>query len=69
LDVENKTLKKRIKWKKKKPPLKKNNNYKIIKKIYLEKRKIYKLANHKIKCDKMNKSDLTEKIILLYEQQ
>ena len=69
LDVDIKTLEKRVKWNKKRPLLKKNNNYKIINKIYQERKKIYKLANHKIKCDKMNKSDLIKKIILLYEQQ
>ena len=46
----------------------KNNNYKMIKKIYQERKKIYKLANHKMKCDKMNKSELAKKIILLYEK-
>ena len=69
LDVDIKTLEKRIKWNKKRPLLKKNNNYKMIKKMYQERKEIYKLANHKIKCDKINKSDLAKKIILLYEQQ
>ena len=69
LDADIKTLEKRVKWNEKRPLLKKNNSYKMIKKIYLERKKIYKLANYKIKCDKMNKSDLTKKIILLYEQQ
>ena len=69
LDTDIKTLEKRVKWNEKRPLLKKNNSYKMIKKIYLERKKIYKLANYKIKCDKMNKSDLTKKIILLYEQQ
>ena len=69
LDTDIKTLQKRVKWNEKRPLLKKNNSYKMIKKIYLERKKIYKLANYKIKCDKMNKSDLTKKIILLYEQQ
>ena len=69
LDTDIKTLEKRVKWNEKRPLLKKNNSYKMIKKIYLERKKIYKLANYKIKCDKMNKSDLMKKIILLYEQQ
>ena len=69
LDVDIKTLEKRVKQNKKRPLLEKNNNYKMIKKIYQERKGIYKLANHKIKCDKMNKSDLTKKIIFLYEQQ
>ena len=68
LDADIKTLKKRLKWNDKRPLLKKNNNYKMIKKIYQERKKIYKLANHKMKCDKMNKSELAKKIILLYEK-
>ena len=69
LDTDIKTLEKRVKWNEKRPLLKINNSYKMIKKIYLERKKIYKLAKYKIKCDKMNKSDLIKKIILLYEQQ
>jgi shikimate kinase len=69
LDADIKTLEKRVKWNEKRPLLKKNNKYQMIKKIYLERKKIYKLAKYKIKCDKMNKSDLIKKIILLYEQQ
>ena len=69
LDADIKTLEKRVKWNKKRPLLIKNNNYKMIKKMYQERKEIYKLANHKIKCDKINKSDLAKKIILLYEQQ
>ena len=69
LDIDIKTLEKRVKWNKKRPLLKKNNNFKIIKKIYQERKKIYRLANHKIKCDKMNKPNLIGKIISLYEQQ
>ena len=68
LDADIKTLEKRLKWNDKRPLLKKNNNYKMIKKIYQERKKIYKLANHKMKCDKMNKSELAKKIILLYEK-
>ena len=68
LDADIKTLKKRLKWNDKRPLLKKNNNYKMIKKIYQERKKIYKLANHKMRCDKMNKSELAKKIILLYEK-
>ena len=68
LDADIKTLEKRLKWNDKRPLLKKNNNYKMIKKIYQERKKIYKLANHKMRCDKMNKSELAKKIILLYEK-
>ena len=40
LDADIKTLKKRLKWNDKRPLLKKNNNYKMIKKIYQERKKI-----------------------------
>ena len=69
LDIDIKTLEKRVKLNKKRPLLKNNNNYEMIKKIYQERKKIYKLAKYKIKCDKMYKSDLIKKIISLYEQQ
>ena len=69
LDVDTKTIEKRVKGNNKRPLLKKNDNYKIIEKISQERKKIYKLANHKIKCDKMNKPNLIGKIISLYEQQ
>jgi Shikimate kinase len=69
LDGDIETLEKRVKWNERRPLLKINNNYKMIKKIYLERKKICKLAHHKIKCDKVNKSDIVEKIIALYEQQ
>ena len=67
LDVDINILEKRVKWNENRPLLKKKNNYEMIKKIYQERKKIYKLANHKIKCDKMDKSDLVKKIISLYE--
>ena len=69
LDVNINTLEKRIKWNLKRPLLRKNNNYEMIKKIYQERKKIYKQASHKIKCDKMNKVTLAKKIISLYEKQ
>ena len=69
LDADTKTIEKRVKGNNKRPLLKKNDNYKIIEKISQERKKIYKLANHKIKCDKMNKPNLIGKIISLYEQQ
>ena len=68
LDANIKTLAKRVERNEKRPLLKKNNNFKMIKKIYYERKKIYKLANFKIKCDKMNKMILSKKIILMYEQ-
>ena len=66
LDVSIKTLNERVKWNQKRPLLKKDGNAKILKDLYDKRKKIYKLANHKIICDKLNKEKLAEKIIALY---
>ena len=66
LDVNIKTLNERIKWNQKRPLLKKDGNEKRLKELYDERKKIYKLANHKIMCDKLDKKKLAKKIIALY---
>ena len=66
LDVSIKTLNERVKWNQKRPLLKKDSNAKILKELYDKRKKIYKLANHKIICDKLNKEKLAKKIIALY---
>mgnify|MGYP001345046285 CR=1 FL=1 len=38
-----------------------------VKKIYQSRKKIYSLANFKINCDNMNKTQIVEKILVLYE--
>ena len=68
LDVSTKTLNERVKWNQKRPMLKKNSNEKILKELYDERKKIYKLANHKIICDKLGKEKIAKKIITLYEK-
>ena len=68
LDVSIKTLNERVKWNQKRPLLKKDSNAKILKELYDKRKKIYKLANHKIICDKLNKERLAKKIITLYEK-
>ena len=68
LDVDVKTLNKRIIWNQKRPLLKKNNNKKKLIEIYEERKKIYELADHKIKCDNLSKDDIVKKIITLYEK-
>ena len=61
LDVDIKTLS-RIKWNQKRPLLKKENNQKKLTEIYMKERKnIYKLADHKIVCDKLSKKILQKK--------
>ena len=68
LDTDLKTLNKRIKWNKKRPLLNKENNQKKIDEFYLERKNIYKLANHKIDCDNLNKENIAKKIIIYYEK-
>ena len=68
LDIDLKILNKRIKWNKKRPLLNKANNQKEIDKLYFERKNIYKLANHRINCDNLNKENIAEKIIILYEK-
>ena len=69
LDTSLKTITLRTKKNNKRPLLKNNDNNKILKELYNERKKFYKLASHKINCGKLNKSDLAEKIIKLYETQ
>ena len=68
LDTDLKTLYKRIKWNKKRPLLNKENNQKKIYQLYSERKNIYKLANHKITCGKLDKEAIVNKIIELYEK-
>ena len=68
LSVDIKTLNQRIKWNRKRPLLKEENNQKKITELYAERKDIYKLANHQIACDKLSKMNIAEKIIALYEK-
>ena len=68
LSVDIKTLNQRIKWNRKRPLLKEENNQKKIKELYAERKNIYKLANHQIGCDNLSKKNIAEKIIALYEK-
>ena len=68
LDVNLKILNQRIKWSKKRPLLGKENNQKKINKIYSERKNIYKQADHKINCDKLNKVEVIKKITAIYEK-
>ena len=62
LDADLKDLNKRIKWSNKRPLLSKENNQKKIDKLYDKRKNIYKLANHRINCDKLSKENITKKI-------
>ena len=68
LDASLKDLNKRTKWNTKRPLLNKENNLKKINKLYDARKNIYKLANHKINCDKLNKENIAKKIISFYEK-
>ena len=68
LDINIKTLIKRVKWSKKRPLLKNANNQKKMRDLYYKRKNIYKLANNKIKCDNLEKENIVKKIIDLYEK-
>ena len=66
LDTDLKTLNKRIKWNKKRPLVSRKNNQKKINELYLERKNIYKLADHKINCNNLNKENIVKRIIIYY---
>ena len=68
LNVDIKTLNQRVKWNRKRPLLKEENNQKKITELYAERKNIYKLAKHQIACDNLSKKNIAEKIIALYEK-
>ena len=69
LDLNLKTLNKRIKWNKKRPLLDKENSSKIIQKLFTERKDVYELADYKINCNRLTKNDIINKIISIYEKQ
>tara|TARA_Y100000590_G_scaffold403349_1_gene489960 strand:- start:6505 stop:7014 length:510 start_codon:yes stop_codon:yes gene_type:complete len=68
LDADIETLDSRIKHNYKRPLLKKENNLLKLKEIYEDRKKIYGLADHKIECDNLDKQEIVEKIIEIYEK-
>ena len=68
LDTNLKTLSKRIKWNKKRPLLDNKNNNKIINQLYSQRKSFYKLANHRIDCNNLDKKSIVNKIINFYEK-
>ena len=68
LDIDLKILNQRLKWNQKRPLLKKYNNQKKLSELYEQRKNIYQLANHKIVCDKLNKENIVNRIIRLYEK-
>ena len=68
LDADLKDLYERIKWSNKRPLVDEKNRQKKIKKIYNDRKNIYKLANHRINCDNLNRKNIVKKIITFYEK-
>ena len=68
LNLNIQTINSRVKWSNKRPLLKEKKLEKL-KNLYEQRKKIYKLANHKIECDKLSKKNIVKKIIELYEKQ
>ena len=68
LNVNLEVVESRIKKNKKRPLLLVNNYKKKLKELYLERSKIYQLANYKIECNNLSKNDIANKIIELYDK-
>ena len=66
LNVNLETIYARLKNSNKRPLI--NNNKNNIGKIFMERKKIYSLANHEINCDNLNLNQITNKVIKLYEE-
>tara|TARA_Y100000590_G_scaffold228231_1_gene257553 strand:+ start:2342 stop:2824 length:483 start_codon:yes stop_codon:yes gene_type:complete len=69
LDIDLKTLSKRVEWNNKRPLLDGEDALSKIKKLYTERKKIYRLAQHRINCNNLNKEIISKKIISIYEKQ
>jgi shikimate kinase len=67
LDVEIDELIKRLNKTKKRPLLYKKNISSTVKKIYLNREKIYSKADYRIKCRSLKTSEIVNKILKLYE--
>ena len=68
VDLNIKTINKRIKWNKRRPLAIGENALEKVKKLYLERKNTYKLAKYKINCNNLTKENIVKKIIFFYEQ-
>ena len=68
LDVNLKTLNKRVKWNEKRPLINEENSQIKINQLYAERKNIYKMANYRINCNNLSKEDIANKIITFYEK-
>ena len=69
LDVNLKTLNKRVNWNKKRPLINEEDSQIKINQLYSERKNIYKMANYRINCNNLSKEDIANKIITFYEKQ
>jgi len=67
LDINIETINKRIKKNNKRPLLNKVNNLTELRDLYNKRKNIYALDNNKIKCDKLDKTNILKKILKIYE--
>ena len=67
LNINLETIYTRLKNSIKRPLIYKNNQNNITK-IFMERKKIYSLADHEINCDNLNINQICNKIIKLYEE-
>ena len=67
LNVNLEIIRKRLKNSKKRPLIN-NNKQNNIDKIFMERKKIYSLADHEINCDNLNLNQISNRIIKLYEK-
>jgi len=67
LDVNVDIINSRTKLNKKRPLLNKKNNIKRLEDLYNKRKNFYKLADHRILCDRLSKKYIVQKIINFYE--
>ena len=67
LDINIDLLVKRLENSKKRPLLFGKDLSKTVKKIYLDRKSIYNMANFKIKCNSFKPEEITNKILEIYE--
>ena len=68
LDVQVDELIKRLKKNKQRPLLFSKNTNETVKRIYLERKKIYNEADYRIKCNSLKSNEIAGKILNLYEK-
>ena len=69
LDVKIEVVLNRSRNLKKRPLLNRGNLKSVFHDIYEKRKKVYNLANFKINCNKIGKSEVTRKIVKIYESQ